>query len=61
MYTLNFSSEHMQVLWQALGELPAKLSMPVLDEIRKQVDAQNAAKTSPAPEPVPETIDPATT
>lgn len=59
MYTLNFSPEAMQVLWQALGELPAKISMPVLEDIKKQVDAQNKAKEAPPPAPDP--VDPTTT
>lgn len=39
MFTISLSEEHLNVVYRALLELPAKFSVPVMDEIKKQFDA----------------------
>jgi len=43
-YNFTFSGEKTQLIVDALLELPAKLSMELLNEIKAEIDAQNKQK-----------------
>ena len=44
-YTLKLSQQEIQVISQALGELPLKMTLGVFASIQNQVKAQDEAKT----------------
>jgi hypothetical protein len=51
MLTYNFSEEKVNIILSALAELPAKYSMDVIMDIRKQTADQLAEKEKPVDEP----------
>ena len=38
-FTIELSEAHLNIVYQALGEIPAKYAIPVMDEIKKQFTA----------------------
>jgi hypothetical protein len=40
IFTFQLTESQVQIIAQALGEIPFKLAKPVIDELQKQADAQ---------------------
>lgn len=54
-YTVRMSIEEWGVVAQALGEIPYRAAAPVVDKLRAQIGAQQAAKkAAEPPKPAPE-------
>lgn len=53
-YTVTLSVEHMQILFDALGELPLKRSEVVKNEVLRQVIAENEKRAAAAKPQEPE-------
>lgn len=50
-YDLKFTDQEMQVLNMALGELPAKFALPLIQSINRQImEARAPAEEQPASE-----------
>lgn len=41
-YDLHITAQDFQVIWGALGEIPAKFSFPVMERLKEQVKQQEA-------------------
>lgn len=50
MYTLNLSQQDVQIIINALGELPLKVSANVFGNIQRQVQEQDAANAIDLPQ-----------
>jgi len=49
MLKFELSQEMVQVVARALGEMPAKISMPVIQEMQRQISAQKNPSEQDAP------------
>ena len=49
-FTVNLTAEHVNTIFAGLDELPHKASRRTIDHILQQVQAQEAAARTPAPE-----------
>jgi len=55
MYQLTLNEQEMQVLNQALGELPFRLAAPLINSINQQIVAQRTPNGRAEPEAAAET------
>jgi hypothetical protein len=47
-YTFTFTPEMLNTVSLALGEIPTKLGMPLINELNRQIAAQNAVEAEPS-------------